>query len=303
MRQRFLVMGDNHGDTTALRRVLTGVAGETVDYVVHVGDFTNAVRDGRQRAAAQLRASEPILEQIADHARHGFVWVYGNRDHYGDIPADLDVGTRVPDDGSVTVEGQRFTNDPAVVDRETILVTHLEHWSLLDQFGGRAHLCGNTHRGRSKGRRLNAAFLQYADSETGDQSYGGYFVVEVTDSPPFDVTLQSFGGLERKCCPVHGERGDLFLPPDRACMYCANPVFLMREMAATSFYGVTEGEDDATVSITDLVAYAVSLWDEPPPEFAAEFRTYLETVEDDRYAPLSNAGDGVLEVAEPSYAY
>ncbi|NHN46596.1 hypothetical protein G9464_03160 [Halostella sp. JP-L12] len=303
MTQRFLVMGDHHGDMVSLRRVLADTEGETFDYAVHVGDFTNAVRKDRQVAAEQLREVEPLLEAIADRTRHGLVWVYGNRDYFGDLPYDLDVGTRIPDDGCVTVGGQRFTNSPAAVESDVILVTHMETWSLLDHFEGRAHFCGNTHIGRYRNRRLNSAFLQYTYRETGEQTYGGYFVVEVGATPRFDVEVRPVGALERKHCEVHAERGVQFRPPERDCMYCADERRLLREMAASAFYGLTNGTERDAVAADDLVDYAVGLWDDPPSGFESDFRDYLAAVSEDRYAPLARTDRGRLRVADESYAY
>lgn len=309
MAHRFLVLGDHHGDTESLRRVIDDIDDETFDFAVHVGDLTNAVRDGREAAARQLERVEPLLETVADRTRHGLIWVYGNRDYFGDVPADLDVGTRAPEAGTVTVGGQRFTNDPGAVDADTVLVTHMETWSLLDHFDGRAHFCGNTHLGRYRDRRVNAAFLQYTYAETGEQQFGGYVVVEIPASPatesadPFDVEVRSVGSLERIRCPEHRERGLQFRPAGEECMYCMNESILMREMAATAFYGCTHDSDRKTVARTDVVDYAVSLWEDPPVGFEREFRAYLGDVDEDRYAPLSSTGDGTLRVAEESYAY
>lgn len=301
--RRYLVLGDHHGDTTSLQRVLDDIGDETFDYAVHVGDFTNAVRQDRAAAARQLRDVEPLLGSIADRARHDLVWVYGNRDYFGDLPADLDVGTRVPDEGCVTVGGQRFTNSPAAVESDVVLVTHMETWSLLDHFEGLAHFCGNTHLGRYLDRRLNSAFLQYTQPKTGEQSFGGYFLVEVGASPPFDVEMRSIGSLERTTCDIHGERGVQFHAAFDGCMYCADEHILLREMAATSFYGLTHGTAVETASVPDLVDYAVGLWDDPPDGFRATFRSYLADVADDRYAPLARTDDGRLRVADESYAY
>lgn len=303
MAQRFLVMGDNHGDTESLRRVIADIGNETFDYAVHVGDLTNAVRADREVAAEQLREIEPLLEEIAARTRHDLLWVYGNRDYFGDIPYDLDVGTRIPNDGCVTVGGQRFTGSPAAVRSDVVLVTHMENWSLLDHFGGRAHFCGNTHLGRYKDRRLNSAFLQYTRPETGEQTYGGWFSVEVTETLPFEIEVRPIGSLERKRCDVHRERGVQFHPESRSCMYCRNDRILMREMAATSFYGLTSDSNRESVSVDELVEHATELWEKAPNDFPNDFRAYLEEVSTDPYAPLTEADSDRLRVADESYAY
>lgn len=303
MGQRFLVFGDHHGDTESLRRLLDDIEGETFDFAVHVGDFTNAMREDRATAAEQLQAVEPYLETIVDQTRHGLVWVYGNRDYFGDFEYDLDVGTQVPDEGTVTVGGQRITNSLAAVDSDVILVTHMETWRLIDHFTGRAHFCGNTHLGRYKGRRLNSAFLQYTRRDTGEQTFGGYFVVEIGETLPFDVERRCIGSLDRIECERHRERGVQFRSAFEDCMYCAEPLILMREMAASAFYGLTYDADRNAVSDRTLVDYAADLWDDPPTGFRAEFGEYLDEIDSDRYAPLTRTDDGKLAVADESYAY
>ncbi|WP_440991683.1 metallophosphoesterase [Haloarchaeobius baliensis] len=303
MGDRYLVLGDHHGDTESLRRVLDDVDGETFDFVVHVGDFTDAMRAGRETASRQLREVEPLLADLADHARHDLVWVWGNRDTFGEFDATLDVGTEIPTAGCVTVGGQRFTNSPDAVAEDVILVTHMETWRLLDQFEGRAHFCGNTHLGRLKGRRLNSAFLQCTHRKTGEQSYGGYFLVDVTDEPPLDVEMREIGTLNRFDCPEHGERGVQYHDAFDDCMYCAEPDILRREMAASAFYGLTHDRDQDTVSAGELVSSAVDLWDDSPTDFRSEFAAYVDGIEDDRYAPLARTDGGRLCVAETSYAY
>jgi len=303
---RYLVLGDNHGDAEFLKRVREDLDdGERIDYAVHVGDFTRAWRNSRpdrpERAAEQLEAVEPHLDALDDLARHGLVWAWGNQDYFGDVDYDLTVGTEVPDEGTVTVGGQRFANDPAAVESDVILVTHMETWRLVDNFEGRAHFCGNTHRGRQVNRRLNAAFLRIRDEESDVDRFGGYFLVDVDDG--LDVEMHSIGSLERRTCDRHGERGVGFQPAGRNCMFCEDRRALFREMAASSFYGATDGDERATVSCEEPVAEAVALWNDPPDGFEDDFAAYLVDVDDDRYAPLTSAGDDELALAEENYAY
>jgi len=302
MSQRLLVMGDNHGDTESLRRVLDDTAGESFDAAVHVGDFTRAMRRDRAVGAEQLRDVEPHLAELDDRAAHGLLWVYGNQDYFGDLEYDLDVGTEIPDDDTVTVGGQRFTNSLDHVDDDVVLVTHMERWRLADSFDGRAHFCGNTHLGRRHGRRLNAAFLQATERGEAGKRFGGYFVVDLR-ADGFDVEMRSIGDLRRVECDDHRERGVQFLPADQPCMFCWQDEVLMRELAASSFYGVTHDDDRETASAAELIEYALDLWDDPPMGFRSDFAAYLSAVGEDRYAPLARTDDGRLSVAEESYAY
>jgi len=53
---RLLCMGDNHGDVDSLERVVDGTEGEEFDFVIHVGDITNAWFDGVDEGREQLDA-------------------------------------------------------------------------------------------------------------------------------------------------------------------------------------------------------------------------------------------------------
>jgi hypothetical protein len=244
-----------------------------------------------------------LLEELAGRARHGLVWVYGNRDYFGDFDADLGVGVEVPDDGRVTVGGQRFTNSLDHVEDDVVLVTHVETWRLADHFEGRAHFCGNTHLGRVKGRRVNSAFLQYTPRGTDERKYGGYVVLDLDEDGPLDVEVREIGSLDEFECEAHGERGRQFHDAFEECMYCAEPEILDREMAASAFYGLTRDAEEDAVGAEELVDYAVELWDDPPENFRQAFASYVERVDEDRYAPLTRRDDGRLAVAEESYAY
>lgn len=300
MGDRFLVMGDNHGDVESLRRVHDAVADERLDYVVHVGDFTRAWRHDRALGVDQLASVEPVLAAFDAVAEHGLVWVWGNQDYFGDLDYDLSVGHEIPADDVMTVGGRRFTNDPERVTGDEILVTHMEHWSLVDHFEGAAHFCGNTHLGRWRDRRLNAAFLHVTERGSDEETFGGYFIVEFGES--MSVEMHSIGSLHRNECPVHDERGTQYLPAGASCPYCRDQAVLMREMAGSAHYGLSHDADTDAVPESALVDYACRLWDDPPPNFRSAFTSYLETIESDKYAPLARTDQGFV-VAEDSYSY
>lgn len=312
MKRRILVMGDNHGDVESLRRVRDDVADEHVDYAVHVGDFTNAWRTARQtddlaqgkkRGVEQLRNVEPVLEELDALADHGLVWVYGNQDYFGDLGYDLPVGTELPDGEVVSVGNLQFTNSLDQVAPDVVLVTHMEYWRLADHFDGLAHFCGNSHRGRHKERRLNSAYLQFRDPETDCKRFGGYFIVELSPESGLNVEMRSLGELTRITCDRHAERGVQFQPESRGCMFCNEDGTVFREMCASGFYGLTHNADRDTVTDDELIEFAEDLWKQPPDEFRDEFQSYLDTLENHRYAPLTRTDDGAIQLADKSYAY
>ena len=131
---RLLCMGDNHGNTASLQRVIDETEDEEFDFIIHVGDITNACLDGMDAGADQLESIRPLFEELSE--RGELVYVWGNRDFeicmkgMGtriDTYADdgFTPGTRIPTVGTVEIGGQDFTQDPNEVDEETILITRL----------------------------------------------------------------------------------------------------------------------------------------------------------------------------------
>lgn len=305
-------MGDNHGDVESLRRVFDDVSDETMDYAIHVGDFTNAWRTARQtenelrgkeRGVEQLGKVEPVLEEFDALAEQGLVWVYGNQDYFGGLDYSLSVGTEIPDDGVISVGNLQFTSSLDHVAPDVVLVTHKEYWRLADHFNGLAHFCGNSHRGRQKGHRLNSSYLQIRDPETDRKRFGGYFIVELSEDSPLQVEMRSLGELTPIECDRHAERGVQFQPETRGCMFCNEDGTLFREMCASAFYGLTHDSDRDTVTDGELIDYAESLWDHPPDGFRENFRSYLANLKNHRYVPLTRTDDGAIRLADKSYAY
>lgn len=185
---RLLCMGDNHGHVTSVAKVVEEIEGDRFDYIIHTGDFTNTDEDGLEAGVEQLEAQKPYFEELTQ--RGEFVYVLGNRDHeagpshlvdYVTDHTDFDVGTQIPEEGTIEVEGQAFTQDPALVEPDTILVTHGLIPELLDHFEGKAYFSGHEHTGRYKNRALNTAFLYRGDRHGGKPLEGGYFIVEISD--------------------------------------------------------------------------------------------------------------------------
>ncbi|WP_372910273.1 metallophosphoesterase [Salinigranum sp.] len=292
--QRVLVMGDNHGDADSLRRVVEETEGETFDFIIHVGDLTNAsYTDEPDAGRTQLESIAPHFESLAQ--RGTLIYIWGNRDGYGDsVPHDvLDSGILLHEE-SKTIDGQRFTTDPSDVTSETILITHGLYPQFIDHFEGRAYFSGHVHVGRYRGRVLNSAFL-YRDGLHGSNPLtGGYFVVTVKDEPPFDVGFRNLDGLKRVVCLDHIERGVLFQPHYQTCMFCYYEGKLEGEMLATGFYGCTQKTGREAVSDEELIEYAMSLFNNPPDGFEESFTAYLQTAADHSRSRIERNDDGRL---------
>lgn len=300
--QRILVMGDNHGDAESVRQVVSDTEGETFDFVVHVGDLTNAYFDGIETGVEQLQNVEGHLQTLENRAEGGLLYIFGNRDRTrGPEPEgvydryELDVGTRIPSDGHATVGGQRFTQDPDLVAVDYILVTHGERAALLDHFEGRAYFSGHEHTGRYRGRCLNSAFLYRTDDHGSDPLVGGYFVVSVSDKPPFEVDFRNLDRLQKIICPDHHERGVLFGPDFHNCQFCYDDELqLFQEMARSAYFGLTRDNDGEAVTEAELVEYAVDLFESPPSGFEEKFRRYAGEVGQSPLDPLWRDDDGRL---------
>lgn len=227
---RLLCMGDNHGNISSLERVVRDTEGDEFDYIIHVGDITNACIDGMEEGETQLEAVMPLLEELSNRGELLYVW--GNRDfevctkggftridEYAD--SGFTPGTHIPTEGTVEVSGKRFTQDCDEVDEQTILVTHYFRHKLLDHFTGLLYLSGHVHVGRFKNNVLNTGFLYRDGSHGASPIEGGYFIVEITDGS-IDVTFESLGGLEKDICAKHVSRGVQFTPTNwrTACKFC-----------------------------------------------------------------------------------
>ena len=55
-----LAFGDNHGHVDTLERIVDATAGRTYDFIIHVGDLTNACFDGLAAGRRQLDAIRPL---------------------------------------------------------------------------------------------------------------------------------------------------------------------------------------------------------------------------------------------------
>jgi predicted phosphodiesterase len=298
--QRILVMGDNHGDVESLDQVVAETDGEAFDFIVHVGDLTNAVFDGVEAGVEQLQAVESRLDTLANRADGGLLYIYGNRDGipgsgYINQRHELDVGTRIPPDDVAVVRDQRFIQNPELAAEDDILVTHGERASLLDHFDGRAYFSGHEHTGRYKNRCLNSAFLYRTDDHQAEPLIGGYFVVTVTDEPPFDVDFRNLDRLQQIICERHYERGVQFAPDYHECQFCydGEHQFLL-EMAQSAFYGLTQQRDRPAVTDEGLVTYAVNLLENTPQGFEQKLTQYVSELGSAPLDPFERDDDGLI---------
>lgn len=285
---RILAMGDNHGNADTIERVLNETQGEEYDYVIHTGDLTNACIDGMDEGSAQLEQLVPLLDELDD--RGSLVYLWGNRDYqsgfigvgqrvdrYADI--ELDIGTQLPQSGSVEIDGQKFTSHPDEVDANTILVTHYEHSELFDHFECRCYLSGHVHLGRIKNKSLNTGFLFRDDSHGAEPLEGGYFEVILSEDD-MDVEFHSFGGLRQGSCSDHSTLGTQFVPANwrTSCKFCYDSDEFYQQIIDSAKYqldmhGNPITEDSVIETATDLV-------DESgvPSDFEVQLGEYVDTL-------------------------
>jgi len=281
---RLLCMGDNHGNTSSLERVVRDTEGEEFDYIIHVGDITNACIDSMDEGEKQLEAVLPLFEELSNRGELLYVW--GNRDfevcvkggftridEYADF--EFTPGTHIPIEGTVEVAGQRFTQDRDEVDERTILVTHYFGHELLDHFSGLLYLSGHVHVGRFKNNVLNTGFLYRDGSHGANPIEGGYFVVEITDRS-IDVTFESLGGLEKGICASHISQGVQFTPTNwrNACKFCYDSEDFYTEVVDSVEYDLEEQGVPATSQ--NIVDLALETYDSGVPRnFEKELSNFV----------------------------
>ncbi len=289
-------MGDNHGNTSSLQRVVEETEDEEFDFIVHVGDITNAWFDGIPEGAKQLEATEPYFETLED--RGELVYIWGNRDgrgpeHVNDLYS-FDVGTYVPPEGITTVSGQPFTQDPRLVEEDTILLTHYLDTRLLDFFAGRLYLSGHVHVGRYKNNCLNTAFLYRDDSHGATGIEGGYFVVEIDSNGKIEIGPHLWN-LKKGICANHICRGVQFVPEfwKSDCKFDYEEEDYYEEVAESAFYALLEEGDfdlddehlnrlhlldpaEFGISPAQLFDRGQELCTSTPRDFDPRFKSFLE---------------------------
>ncbi|WP_276247548.1 metallophosphoesterase [Haladaptatus sp. YSMS36] len=277
--QRILVMGDNHGDTESLSRVCDETVGEEFDFIIHVGDITNAkYADEPNAGTTQLEAINPYFEALENRGTLLYIW--GNRDGYGDSVnrEPLTSGTLLERNSTQTIDGQRFSTNPQDVDSDTILLTHGFSTELIDHFTGRAYFSGHVHTGRYKDRCLNSAFLYRDGMHGAEPLIGGYFVITVKDALPFSVEFRNLDRLKQIICPFHNERGVLFQPDYTECQFCYYDGKFAKEVAMSAYYGLTSSTDRDRVAEDELIEYAKTLFETPPAGLETGIRDHLNNI-------------------------
>ena len=275
---RLLCMGDNHGDVTSLERVVDETNGEEFDFVIHVGDITNAWFDGVDEGREQLEAITPQFEALNERGELLYIW--GNRD--GAIGPerpfqDYDLpGTFIPEDDVITVAGETFTQDLELVEDDTILVTHYWYPELLDHFAGKAYFSGHIHTGRYKNKALNTAFLYRTADHGADALLGAYFVVEIAPDGAWQIDFRNIGKVRKGICPRHQALGVQFVPDywRKDCQFCYDEDDFYSEVARSALYGLGTVLEEADVE--EVVEFAASSYGATPLSFESKLRSFLE---------------------------
>lgn len=190
MQYRILACGDNHGDTESLEKLVEQTEDEDFDFIIHTGDITNAYKTDLETGVDQLRAVEPYFETLAD--RGTLVYIYGNRDKeraFGGSPThitdehELSAGHRLHAGEDPTVDGQRFTANPADASPADILLTHGISQEAFFQSSAGAYFCGDTHRARQFKTSLNTGYLH------NDKGFNGAYFTATLDGDEIEVTV------------------------------------------------------------------------------------------------------------------
>ena len=231
---------------------------------------------------------EPYFETLAE--RGTLVYIYGNRDKeraFGGSPThvseeyELSVGHRLQAGGELSVDGQRFTADPADAGPEDILFTHGISQEAFFQSSANAYFCGDTHRARQFKTSLNTGYLH------NDKGFnGGYFTATLED----DELEVAVHGLDEQwkgfVCPDHQWYGRQFTPEKFGCGLCKfGPTRQFMGMASLAFRETVDAEtSNATASVQELVSAAREIFIDSG-QLAEQFEQYLNDL-----AARENAG-------------
>lgn len=292
---RLLCLGDNHGNTTSLERVVSETEGESFDYIIHVGDITNTLSVGIEEGVMQLKRVEPLFESLED--RGNLVYIWGNRDSYrGDHVADhyhFGCGTHVPSEEKTAVNGVDFTGSLELVDENTILVTHGLRYHLLDTFEGLAYFSGHVHSGRYKNNSLNTAFLYRDDLHSAKPMEGGYFFVEVAADGIASVEPRLWN-LKEGGCTRHICKGIQYIPEfwREDCQFCYDESEFFEELVNSALnYFISERDIDpkdvldpvrgpsvekVNIELDEVFDIASTFCSEKPPRFDERLNSFIK---------------------------
>jgi predicted phosphodiesterase len=263
---RLLVLGDNHGDTTSLEKVVGEVKGEELDYVIHVGDMTSKGEE------EEFQKINPYFDELASFAPLMYTW--GNREGYDREDNPIDSGTLIRKDEPAVVDGQKFTCEPAEVGTADILVTHGLSRQLLENFDGLAYFSGHEHVGRVRDNILNSGFL-YRERRS---LLGGYFIVEISEGGDFQVEFRNLDRLKKILCPEHSRRGVLFQPDFHTCMFCEYPEKLPEELVLNAWYRLADQrqEERTVVEQDELMSFCKEMYEDAPRSYIESIQEYVD---------------------------
>lgn len=201
---KILAFSDIHGNSDALRKLISEVSDIEFDIIIFGGDFTNAWFDGPEEGKKQMKEVASLLQSL----NKPFYYVYGNRDIYVECPIGKNIGERDWIIGNYTL-----TNNINELDRSKILVTHALHRKLKDkQASVLLYLYGHDHIGRVYKNYIDLGFLYRGTKAHGaaQSLYGCYWLINI-ENDKFYPENHSWQLKESKC-PIHKNQGIFYLP-------------------------------------------------------------------------------------------
>ena len=185
-----LALSDSHGAVQAVQELLNGVD-KKYDAVIFAGDFTNAIFFPR------MNNQEIFEETIQFLQKFGPVYYcLGNR--------DVNIKPTLPNHlalGAVfQVGGLKITSDNAMLDENTIYVTHYDP---LIRLNALLHLEGHTHLGVQFGNYINLGFTFRDASHGANPIIGGYWNITITDDQQIESEYVHSKQIKRSQCKRH----------------------------------------------------------------------------------------------------
>ncbi len=217
---RILTFSDIHGNTEAVRKLISEVSDTEFDAIVFGGDFTNAWFEGLEAGRRQMDEITSLLQSLD----RPFYYVYGNRDfssfERGIVKCSF--GKNI-DEKDWDLGDYTLTSKTKRLDKQKILVTHIFHQALKNkQAQSLLYLYGHDHKARIYKNYINLGFLYRGKGAHGayQSLFGCYWFIDLEDGE-FNPEIHLWQ-LKESVCPNHEDQGVFYIPHywKRACPLC-----------------------------------------------------------------------------------
>jgi len=215
-----LAFSDIHGNSDAVRKLISEVSDIEFDIIVFGGDFTNAWFDGLDEGKKQMREISSLLKSL----NKPFFYVYGNRDILPHGHVKCPFGNNI-EEKDWSIDKYTLTNKINKLSRSKILVTHSLNRKFKDkQANALLYMYGHDHNGRLYKNYIDLGFLYRGTTAHGAAQplYGCYWIISL-EKNIFHIENYSWQ-LKESICPKHNDQGIFYIPYywKKECPLCYN---------------------------------------------------------------------------------